>query len=131
MDSIYGYATHLIRSANSINSKSGLYAIPLTEADIFYLSADEIIRLAEKPRHLRNYPIKCFSRLIGEPFVINGDGSAVFDSGVIFPYPEIKILKSESDKKAIAAIYKVKAVFGGDLERGSNGTAGSNDSCGK
>ena len=122
MDSIYGHATHLIRSVNSINPKSGLYAIPLTEAEIFYLSAEKIIRLAEKPRRLQNYPIRCFSRLIGEPFVINGDGSVVFESGVTFPYSEIKMLKSETDKKAIAAIYKVKAVFGGDLERGTNGT---------
>lgn len=116
--SIYGNATRLLRSPNSVNSKSGLYAIPLTEAEIFTLSAEEIIALAAKPRRLIPWPVKCFSRLIGEQLVINADGSAVFESGVTFTQTEIKMLKSEKDKAAIAAIYKAKAVFGGDVERG-------------
>jgi hypothetical protein len=49
---IYSGATHLIRSQNTVNSKSGLYAIPLTIAEIFSLSADKIVDLARNPRRI-------------------------------------------------------------------------------
>lgn len=47
--SIYG-TTRLIRVENTINSKSDLYAIPLTSFELFSLSIDEIKELAKAPR---------------------------------------------------------------------------------
>ena len=47
--SIYG-TTRLIRVENTVNSKSDLYAIPLTSFELFSLSIDEIKELAKAPR---------------------------------------------------------------------------------
>lgn len=49
--SIYG-TTRLIRVENTINSKSELYAIPLTSTELFSLSIDEIKELAKAPREV-------------------------------------------------------------------------------
>lgn len=49
--SIYG-TTRLIRVENTINSKSDLYAIPLTSSELFTLSIDEIKALAIAPREV-------------------------------------------------------------------------------
>jgi len=50
--SIYGKTTELIRSVNSINEKSGLYAIPLSLNELSNLSSSQILELATKPRFL-------------------------------------------------------------------------------
>jgi len=49
--SIYG-TTRLIRVENTINSKSDLYAIPLTSSELLTLSIDEIKALAIAPREI-------------------------------------------------------------------------------
>jgi hypothetical protein len=49
--SIYG-TTRLIRVDNTINSKSDLYAIPLTSSELFRLNIDEIKELARTPREV-------------------------------------------------------------------------------
>ncbi len=48
---IYG-TTRLIRVENTINSKSDLYAIPITSSELFTLSIDEIKALAIAPREV-------------------------------------------------------------------------------
>ena len=106
--------THLIRSLNSINAKSGLYKIPLTEAEIFSLSPDEIIDLAKKPRRLK---VKAYSRLFDEQFTIDENGNVAFASGVSFDRKEIDLLRGENDKQAIKALYNIKRHFGGNVEK--------------
>jgi hypothetical protein len=112
---IYSSATHLIRSLNSINSKSGFYAIPLTEADIYTLSPAQIIELAAKPRKIISYPVQGYSRLINESFSINADGSVIFQSGVSFTKNEIGKLRNERNKDAIKKIFFLKNTFQGEI----------------
>ncbi len=50
-ESVYK-CTGLFRDVNSINSKSGLYAIPLTNDELFSLSYDEIKELAKEQREI-------------------------------------------------------------------------------
>jgi len=50
--SIYG-TTRLIRVENTINSKSDLYAIPLTSSELFSFSIDKIIELAKATRDVK------------------------------------------------------------------------------
>jgi hypothetical protein len=113
--SIYSSATRLIRSENSINTKSGLYAIPLTEAEIYSFSPAQIIELAKKPRRIVSYPVKAYSSLIGESFTINADGSAIFQNGVSFTKNEIGKLRNERDKDAIKKIFLLKKTFQGEI----------------
>jgi DNA primase large subunit len=40
----------LWRLVNSINSKSGLYKVPISQKELLHLSADNIMKLAEQPR---------------------------------------------------------------------------------
>jgi len=49
--SIYD-TTRLFRLANTINSKTGLYKIPLYPAEILHGSIDKILELAKKPRKI-------------------------------------------------------------------------------
>ena len=49
--SIYD-TTRLFRLTNTINSKTGLYKIPLTPAEILHKSTEEILTLAKKPRRI-------------------------------------------------------------------------------
>jgi|GEM_PF-2572652 DNA primase (bacterial type) len=116
--SIYG-TTHLVRSLNSINGKSGLYKIPLTEAEIYTLSPEQIINLAKNPRKLEiNVPLtKVYSRLFDEQFTIDENGNVVFASGVTFDRKEINMLRGEKDKQAIKALYNIKKHFGGTVEK--------------
>ena len=111
--------THLIRSLNSINGKSGLYKIPLTEAEIFSFSPDEIITLAKKPRKLeiKKPATKAYSRLFDEQFAVDENGNVVFASGTVFVKKEIEILKSEKNKQAIKALYIIKKHFDGTIEK--------------
>jgi len=112
---IYGSATRLIRSINSINSKSGLYAIPLTEAEIFLLTAEQIISLAALPRRLTSYPVKLHSRLMNENFALNTDGSLEFANGTDYTRDEIVVLFKEKDKKIIKGLHLLKTIFKGDF----------------
>ena len=113
--SIYGSATRLIRSLNSINSKSGLYAIPLTEAELFSLSPAQIIEMATKPLRLSPYPVRAYSRVIGEPFTINEGGAVLFQSGVSFTEEEIAKLRLERDKDTVKKIFMLKKHFQGRI----------------
>jgi hypothetical protein len=114
--------THLVRSANSINGKSGLFAIPLTEAEIYTLSPEEIITLARSPRPkpAKYEPVKAYSKLLDEPFTIDRGNDAAFvtfESGAIFTKKEIETLRGEKDKSAIKAIFNIKKSFGGNVEK--------------
>lgn len=113
----------IIRSLNSINSKSGLYKIPLTEAEIYSLSPEEIITLAKKPRPkpVKYEPVKAYSKLFDKPFTIDRGNDAAFvtfENGPIFTKSEIETLRAEKDKTAIKAIFKIKKSFGGTVEKG-------------
>ncbi len=113
--SIYAGVTHLIRSQNSINSKSGLHAIPLTEAEVFSLSPDKIIEMAAKPRRLSPYPIRAYSHLMNEPFTISENSAVQFQSGVSFTKEEIMKLRSERDKDAVKKVFILKKYFQGRI----------------
>ncbi len=54
-ESIY-HTTALVRVPNTLNSKSGLYAIPLVPVEITNLSIDKIKEMAKEPRDGFNYP---------------------------------------------------------------------------
>jgi hypothetical protein len=113
----------IIRSLNSINSKSGLYKIPLSEAEIYTLTPEEIISLARNPRPkpTKYEPIRAYSKLLDEPFTIDRGNDAAFvtfDSGPTFTKREIETLRGEKDKSAIKAIYLTKKHFGGTVEKG-------------
>jgi hypothetical protein len=112
---IYRNATRLIRSVNSINSKSGLYAIPLTEAEIFLLAPVQIIDLAKAPRRLASYPMKMHSRVLDGRFVLNADGSVLFEDGTDYTRDEMAALCRERDKKAIKGLHLIKTIFKGEL----------------
>jgi hypothetical protein len=118
--------THLIRSLNSINGKSGLYKIPLTEAEIFTFSPDEIITLAKKPRKLEiNIPLtKAYSRLFDEQFTVDEKGNVIFASGVTFCRKEIDLLRGEKNKQAIKALFLIKKHFQGEIKKGGDNGSG-------
>jgi hypothetical protein len=120
--SIYSNATKLIRSVNSINRKSGLYAVPLSEGELFRLSVDEILMLAKKPRPQPKEfePVRFHSHLLGEDGTIFAD-CCVFDNGVSFDKRELDTLRTEKDKQNIKALFLIKKSFGGTLERRDNG----------
>lgn len=54
--SIYEHL-RIFRVSNTINSKSGLYKIPLTASELYSLSTAEILELAKKPRKIEYYPV--------------------------------------------------------------------------
>lgn len=113
---VYEPATHLVRSVNS-RRQSGLYAIPLTEAELLTLTAGNIVNLAMKPRRVVSFPLPCFSKLFNEKFTLNSDGCAVFESGAQYTKAEIDMLKTETNKNAIIALHKTKTLFTGTAER--------------
>jgi hypothetical protein len=115
-DAIYDKPIKLIRSQNSINPKSGLYAIPIREGELFRLSSAQILELARKPRRPVQYPVKAFMHLIGKQCVINENGTVDFEDGVSFSVEEIDKLKNEKDKEAIKNIYTVKKLFHGEIQ---------------
>ena len=47
----------LLRITNTVHSKSGLYKIPLTAAEVLHRSIDEIRELAKKPRTVKSKPV--------------------------------------------------------------------------
>ncbi len=47
----------IFRMTNTINSKSGLYKIPLAPSEVLGLSIEEIKTLAQNPRNVKNKPI--------------------------------------------------------------------------
>jgi hypothetical protein len=116
---IYGTATHLIRSLNSINQKSGLHAIPFSEAEIYSLSPEEIIALAGNPRPQPKEfkPVRFHSRLLNEDGTIYAD-RCVFDSGAVFNQQELDLLEKDKNKQNIKAVYLIKKSFGGNVEKG-------------
>lgn len=121
--SIYGNAIKLIRSVNSINSKSGLYAIPLSEGELFTLKPEEIISLAKNPRPTpKDFKPVCFhSHLLGESGTIRAD-NVIFDNGATFTMSEIDLLKKENNKQTIKALFLLKKHFDGEIKKdGSNG----------
>jgi hypothetical protein len=114
--SIYGNCTRLIRSTNSINSKSGLYAIPLSEGELFTLSTDAILLLAKKPRPQPKEfkTTRIHSRLFDMDATVYAD-NVVFDNGTVFTKPEIDLLAKEKNKENIKAIFTIKNRFGGTV----------------
>ena len=113
----------VVRSTNSINSKSGLYAIPLSEAEIFTLSPGEIIDLAKKPRPMPKEftPVRFHSHLLDENGTIHAD-NVIFDNGATFAISEIDLLKKEKNKENIKALFLIKKHFSGEIKKdGGNG----------
>jgi hypothetical protein len=122
--SIYGNATRLIRSVNSINSKSGLYAIPLSEGELFTLPVDDVLLLAKQPRPQPKEfkPVRFHSHLLDVDGTIYAD-RCVFDSGAIFNQQELDLLAKDKNKQNIKAVYLIKKSFGGTVERRNHGKA--------
>jgi len=56
-DFSFYHRTGLIRLENTINSKSGNYAIPLTADELFSLSIDEMQKLAASPRYVELFDL--------------------------------------------------------------------------
>ena len=122
--SIYGNATKLIRSVNSINSKSGLYAIPLSEGELFTLMPEAIISLAGNPRPQPKEfkPVRFHSKLLNEDGAIYAD-RVIFDCGATFNRSELDLLRTEKNKETIKKLFSIKKHFDGEIRDGTNGKA--------
>lgn len=120
--SIYETTTHLIRSPNSINAKSGLYAIPLSEAEIWSLSPAKIINLAKsrRPQPVKYSLIRAHSQLLDQIFTIDRGNDAAFvtfECGPTFTKKEIITLDGEKNKQATKALFLIKKTFGGNVTK--------------
>ena len=86
------YENHrIIRVANSLHAKSGLYKIEITYDELFSLSVDDIRTLAKSPRILERkktyadiHENALISRIVKSSFVTD-DNKAVIDTGYFLP----------------------------------------------